>query len=586
MLAKSMKKTFITGLTLFALSFTSVFSGNTSAFAAEKDVLIPNPDDFEAREIDGVLTITKYTGYDSTVVVPSEINGKPVRALDSTFYNNWSVRTVYLPDTIETIGTNAFASCAVDKVGSYSAPMQPYIAVEEIPDTESCIIETADINTGSTDITPVEIDPATLSDTLPKSLLHIEADAFHTAANLKEIGLPAGIKTIGDRAFINTGISTLTIPAGAKIDSIGTTIFGSNIKTVVVDGDVTQIADSAFATTSNLDSFTVNGTIDEIGAYAFQNSGIHHFTVNGTVKKIGNNAFQGASNLLDFTVNEGGSISELGAYIFYCCGVHEVTLRGNVTSIGEYAFSSSSNIDTVTVLSDTPYTLGQYAFTCAGIHNVNLSDGITNIDVGTFEKCGNLQTVNLPDTLTHISENAFKDVSNIKEITINENVTVAPNAFEGAGGSTLQALANTNNANVKSILGITTPPTTPVVAAPVTPTIAPPSPAPTVAAVKLKSAKVNKKGKKVTLTWTKNKSASGYTIYKKVVKKGTKAKKAKKIKFKTCKNVNNKKTKLTIKLAKKSTTYFYIKAYQKVTVNGKITTVYSKASNTKKAVLK
>ena len=86
--------------------------------------------------------------------------------------------------------------------------------------------------------------------------------------------------------------------------------------------------------------------------------------------------------------------------------------------------------------------------------------------------------------------------------------------------------------------------------------------------------------------WKKVKGASGYTIYKKVVKNGTKAKKAKKIKFMKVKNVSAKTTKFTIKLKKKATTSFYIKAFVKTKVNGKTKTVYGKASNTKKVKVK
>jgi len=98
--------------------------------------------------------------------------------------------------------------------------------------------------------------------------------------------------------------------------------------------------------------------------------------------------------------------------------------------------------------------------------------------------------------------------------------------------------------------------------------------------------KKNKKGNQVTLSWTKNKNAGGYVIYKKVVKKGTKAKKAKKIKFKKVKSVGKKTCKLTLKLTKHATTYLYVKAYQKTNTGGKTTTVYSKMSNTKKVAVK
>ncbi len=584
----------------------------------EKKLELTNETLFEAEQIDGLYMVTKYNGTQAdgeTVVVPAAVNGKKVQGIGPAFYNNWSVRAVYLPSSIRVIGTNAFASCAVDKVGSYQytaagdwtvdVPITDTSGTEKpadvtaapatgtetpLPGTEKPLsgTEKPAVATAVPESPAIEITNLTASDALPEELTKIEENAFHTAGNLKEITLPVSIQYIGSNAFINTGISDFTIPEGAEVEYIGKNLFGSNIKTISLNGHIIKIDERAFEATSNLDSVTVgaNGIIDEISAYAFVNSGIHTFTIDGKVNRIGDRAFEGASNLLSFTVNEGGSISTLGNHVFYCSGVHEVTLRGSVSSIGEYAFASCSNVDQVTVQSDVPYTLGQYAFTDAGIHKVDFSDGLSVVDKGTFEGCGNLQTVKLPETLTHIGEDAFKNVSNITEITLNETATVDPSAFAGAGGATQQAIAATNNNSAKQAIGQpVAPQSTPVLTPTQTPAPTPViTPAPekkiTVPAVKLKKAK--KKGKKVTLTWTKSKNASGYTIYKKVVKKGMKKKKIKKLKFKKVKNVSAKTLKIKLKLAKKSTTSFYIKAFAKTTQNGKKVTVYSKASNTKK----
>lgn len=578
-------------------SICMVFLTAVALFMTNSDVLAettPEPititpeNQFEANSIDGIYTITKYKGNDETVVVPAAIQGHKVRAISSAFVEKWSVRTVYLPDTLEIIGKDAFSSCAVDVVGSYT-----YKQNGDFVDVETPSVETGSVISPSAVISTVESGSIEISnpvacDILPSHLTTIGEKAFYNATNLKAILLPTSIQSIGDSAFINTNISDFTIPTGANVDSLGTTLFGSSIKTITVNGHISTISDRAFEKTSNLDTFTLNAgaSVDSMGAYAFSCSGIHYMTINGSIDKIGNNAFEGAGNLLAFTVNEGGCVKELGDYVFYTSGVHEVTLRGAVSSIGDYAFALCSNVDTVTVDSTSPYTLGEYAFTCAGIHNVDFSEGLTTVDKGTFEKCGNLQVVNLPETLTHIGEDAFKDVSNIKEITINDKVTVDPTAFEGVGGSTVEALKKTNNTNVLLALSAaTTPAPTP------TPVVTPaPTPVPTVAPVKkikvssVKLKKLKKKKKKATLTWSKNKKASGYTIYKKVVKKGTKAKKAKKIKFIKVKNVKAKSTKLTVKLSKKCTTTFYVKAFIKTKANGKSVTYYSKASNTKKVV--
>lgn len=530
MITQNVKKLLLMTMALFLLSLTATLTSGTSSLAETKTPEITAENLFEAQYVNGVYTITKFKGQNITeIVVPASIDGRKVQAIGAYAFNGaGNIHSLYLPDSLEIIGENAFYAYPIDSIGSYTYTMNGNFIDVDTSSMEAAITETPSIDTAS----------VTTCSSLPKSLT-----------------------TIGKNAFANSGI-----------------------KNIVINSNLAILGESAFENTGNFLDFTINAgaSISEIGSYAFRNSGIHTFTVNGSIGKIGTSAFEGTGNIDKFVVNEGGSITEIGSSVFQNSGIHYVTLRGTVTSIGDRAFASCGNILDVTVESSTPYTLGEYAFNNAGIHSVNLSNGLSVVSKGTFEGCGNLETVNLPETLTHIEEDAFKNVSNIKKITINDTATVAPNAFAGAGGSTLQALAATNNANVKNAVGIVSSQSTIQ-----TTTVSQPQITPVkkviVSAVKLKKAKVNKKKKNVTLTWTKNKNASGYTIYKKVVKKG---KKASKVKFKKFKNVSKKKLKLTVKLSKKSTTYFYVKAYVKTTANGKTVTTYSKASNTKKAALK
>lgn len=521
---------------LAALSVTLTFLSAKSASAEQASVEISDESLFVTEYIDGILTITDFhpptTGPNMTdIVVPPAIQGQKIRGIGTRAFANagTNIHNLYLPDTLEVIGKEAFSSYAVDNVASYT-----YTA-----DGEFAQVDTKSAEQPLTVIPTVESGSVTAAQCLPSSL-----------------------STIGDHAFYNSPVKNITF----------------NSQNLIIGA-------SAFENTGNLLEVVLNAnaSISEIGDNAFLNSGIHNFIVNGSIGKIGNNVFQGTGNINSFIVNESGNIQEVGAGVFENSGIHYITLQGTISSIGDRAFAGCGNILDVTVNSTTPYTLGEYAFTNAGLHSVNLSNGLTSIQKGTFEGCGNLETVTLPDTLTNIEEDAFKNVGNIKEITINEHVTIAPNAFAGAGNTTLQALAKTNNASAKAIAGVTSTP--PIIQITTPPTPAPPQ-EPTVSSVKLKTVKVNKKRKKATLTWTKNKNASGYTIYRKVVKKGTSSKKAKKIKFVKVKDVKKNVSKLTLKLTKKATTYWYIKAFVKTKADGKTKTIYSKASNTKKAVCK
>ncbi len=56
-----------------------------------------------------VITITGYTGSNSTVVVPKKISGLPVATIGtSAFANLTNLTSVTLPDTVVTISQQAF----------------------------------------------------------------------------------------------------------------------------------------------------------------------------------------------------------------------------------------------------------------------------------------------------------------------------------------------------------------------------------------------------------------------------------------------------------------------------------------------
>lgn len=66
--------------------------------------------DFKYIEYDGYISLIKYTGNDTTVVVPSEINGMPVEWINSAFaYTN--VKEVIIPEGVIGLGDCTFTCC-------------------------------------------------------------------------------------------------------------------------------------------------------------------------------------------------------------------------------------------------------------------------------------------------------------------------------------------------------------------------------------------------------------------------------------------------------------------------------------------
>lgn len=68
--------------------------------------------DYEYTQSKDGITITKYIGNESTVVIPTEINGLPVKEIGDGAFKGCSVSSVTLPSGLKKIGWFAFEGCA------------------------------------------------------------------------------------------------------------------------------------------------------------------------------------------------------------------------------------------------------------------------------------------------------------------------------------------------------------------------------------------------------------------------------------------------------------------------------------------
>ncbi|MBD5104863.1 MAG: leucine-rich repeat protein, partial [Ruminococcaceae bacterium] len=86
-------------------------------------------------EDNGALTITDITGSGTNLMIPAEINGKPVKAISETaFANAEDIQSVYIPDSVDSIEGNPFAACP-DLTDIYYGGTENkwYIAASGIP---------------------------------------------------------------------------------------------------------------------------------------------------------------------------------------------------------------------------------------------------------------------------------------------------------------------------------------------------------------------------------------------------------------------------------------------------------------------
>lgn len=301
--------------------------------------------------------------------------------------------------------------------------------------------------------------------------------------NLSNVTFNEGvtIKSIGDNAFANNGMSTFTLPEG--LSYLGDNLFiGGDLKNIVLDSDlsaitfagstfngisnitlkeglealviegnllynkdktkvilalsdaaeytvadtVKEIGSYAFANKQNLKSVALPQGLTSIGDYAFYNTGLESVAVPAGVKTIGEGAFNESYSLAGVTFADGILLETVGAGAFQGTAITSLALPSSVTEVGSYAFADTS----LTSFNYQPAqnaVFGGYVFAnCTDLTSVALADNIISLGDGTFYGCTSLTTVVLP-SVEEMGSYTFFRCLNIESVTYGENAKVTGN---------------------------------------------------------------------------------------------------------------------------------------------------------------
>ena len=180
--------------------------------------------DFEISVYDGYAVISKYSGNDVVLDIPTEINGYQVIAIGSAaFYYCDTLENITLHIGVTSINNAAFWNCSSLKSIS-------------IPDGVSFIGDSA--FEGCASLTSV---------TIPGSVTSIGKAAFYKCTSLESIIIHNGITTIGNSAFMTCpSLTYVEIPN--SVTTIETWAFAGceSLKDIEIPNSVVSIAKSAF----------------------------------------------------------------------------------------------------------------------------------------------------------------------------------------------------------------------------------------------------------------------------------------------------------------------------------------------------
>jgi len=173
---------------------------------------IPIP--FGYTVANGKTTITRYTGSDANVVIPSTIAGYPVTEIaDNTFFSNSSLKSIYIPESVTSIGPYAFI---------YSNEITDMRVAPDNPNY--CSVGGVIFNKAKTTLVSYPPKKPGTSYKIPDGVTVIEARAFEAAVLLTAIEIPESVRNIRHYAFTGcASLTTITIPEG--VTAIGAQAF-------------------------------------------------------------------------------------------------------------------------------------------------------------------------------------------------------------------------------------------------------------------------------------------------------------------------------------------------------------------------
>ena len=318
-----------------------------------------------------MLMLMMCTASAATLVIPADVTEIESEA----FLGDTAIDEVVLPEGIESIGEKAFAESSVKKINLPKTLVT--IADDAFPDS---VEVTAEEGTKAYDwavehgyispflFTENEDGTCTVSgytgqaseleipaeDKAGRKVTVIGKSAFEKNGTVEKVTLPEGIKAIESKAFSDSALKRIHLPA--SLERIADDAFGANVEILAEEG------------TMAYDWAVEHGYIVPSLSFTFSPNDDGTCTVTGC-------AHETAEVKIPFEDPDGRK----------------------VTAVGEGAFAGNETIEQVT-LPDGLVSIGSKAFADSSVKSINLPDSVTRIADDAFEGCDNLRCWGAPGT--------------------------------------------------------------------------------------------------------------------------------------------------------------------------------------------
>ena len=343
------------------------------------------------------------------------------------FKDNPLLRNLIVPDTLGTIGDNAF----------YNAIQSGY----------HCKDVTVTFYYVNGEIAANILNSQYVSHIVVNDNIHALGEkAFFNMPVLETVSLPDTISYVGANVFANPGKKVMATFRGVD-GTIDASVYdgkASGICYLYIEDGIKNIGKNAFANsdtvlgveivnTDTIDDYAFSNcpamkqlyidSVVNINDYAFYNDiAIDDIVINQNLVNIGSHAFDSCK--LIPKVKLPNTVRNIGAYAFYDCNsMKSINIPVGVDKINEYTFFGCASLLSVD-LPNTVKSIGDYAYYgCVLVNDLSLGNAVESIGAYAFYNCNKVKEIILPDSLKSIGNYAFRSCSSITEITIPDSVT-------------------------------------------------------------------------------------------------------------------------------------------------------------------
>ena len=207
---------------------------NVSNLAGIKKALTDNPTKYVILNLSGSTFPT----------IDNDTFGSSV---SSVGYRALTLVGIIIPNTVTSIGANAFYGCA--SLNSI-----------DIPNTVNSIGNNAFAASGLREVT------------IGNGVTSIGNSAFDNCKNLISVTIPSSVTTLGTYAFRGcTSLTSVTFAPNSRITIIGGNAFNgcTSLTSVIIPNSVTSIGGSAFAGCTSLANVIIGSSVTSVEGYAF-----------------------------------------------------------------------------------------------------------------------------------------------------------------------------------------------------------------------------------------------------------------------------------------------------------------------------